>query len=204
MSSPQASQQTVTSRSTKRKRGLPEQVRMRHSRHFVEQLAERSEPSIGRMLALASIEPDPNQPREAMGELDGLVQSIRDKGVLEPILVRRIRPAEDQDEGEAIVYRIISGERRFRASMEAGLLEIPAIEMEVSEPEAREIALIENLQRKDLTPFEEAEGYRVLAERHDYTHEQIATAVAKSRVGITESFALLKMSPKVRDVVQAL
>ncbi len=85
-----------------------------------------------------------------------------------------------------MLYRIISGERRFRASQEAGLYEVPVIEMDVSEQEALEIALIENLQRKDLTPFEEAEGYRLLAERHEYTHEEIASAVGKSRTVITE------------------
>ena len=76
--------------------------------------------------------------------------------------------------------------------------------MDVSEQEALEIALIENLQRKDLTPFEEAEGYRLLAERHEYTHEEIATAVGKSRTVITESLSLLQMPPRVRDTVQAL
>jgi ParB family chromosome partitioning protein len=126
------------------------------------------------------------------------VSSIREKGVLEPILVRR---SPDRD---GATYRIISGERRYRAAMEAGLLELPAIEMEVSEQEALEIALIENLQRKDLTPFEEAEGYRALAEVYGYTHEQIATSVAKSRPSVTESLSLLQMPARVRDAVHAL
>ena len=145
-----------------------------------------------------------------MGDLDELVASIRDKGVLEPILVRP-RPGleeEDNDGGNGgpagVLYRIISGERRFRASQEAGLYEVPVIEMDVSEQEALEIALIENLQRKDLTPFEEAEGYRLLAENHGYTHEEISSSVGKSRTVITESLSLLQMPPRVRDTVQAL
>jgi ParB family transcriptional regulator, chromosome partitioning protein len=186
-----------------RKRGLPVQVKMRHDTHFVEELAARHEAPVGRMIALSAIEPDPNQPRSAMGDLEDLVASIRAKGVLEPILVRpRRQTVEDLLAGPA--YRIISGERRYRAAQEAGLYEVPAIEMDVSEDEALEIALIENLQRKDLTPFEEAEGFRMLAERHSYTHEEIAEAVGKARTVITESLSLLQMSPRVRDTVQAL
>lgn len=184
--------------SKEKKRGLPGRVRMRHDHHFVDELARRSEPSIGRMIAIGEIEPDPKQPRESMGALDELVSSIREKGILEPILVRR------SPELGGATYRIISGERRFRAAMEAGLIELPAIEMEVSEQEALEIALIENLQRKDLTPFEEAEGYRALLEVHEYTHEQIAGSVGKSRPSVTESLSLLHMPPRVRDAVHAL
>ena len=191
-----------------RKRGLPMRVKMRHDTHFVEELTARHETPVGKMVPLSAIEPDPNQPRSTMGDLDDLVSSIRDKGVLEPILVRP-RPESEDREGEAeapagTLYRIISGERRYRASQEAGLYEVPVIEMDVSEEEGLEIALIENLQRKDLTPFEEAEGYRLLAERHAYTHEEIASSVGKSRTVVTESLSLLQLPPRVRDTVQAL
>jgi ParB family chromosome partitioning protein len=189
---------------SRKRGGLPVRVKMRHEPHFVEELTARHETTVGKMVPLSTIEPDPNQPRSAMGDLDELVASIREKGVLEPILVR---PRPDGDEAPApagVLYRIISGERRYRASQEAGLYEVPVIEMDVSEQEALEIALIENLQRKDLTPFEEAEGYRLLAERHQYTHEEIATAVGKSRTVITEGLSLLQMPPRVRDTVQAL
>lgn len=188
-----------------RKRGLPVRVKMRHEPHFVEELTARHETPVGKMVPLSTIEPDPNQPRSAMGDLDELVASIREKGVLEPILVRP-RPDDESDTPAppGILYRIISGERRYRAAQEAGLYEVPVIEMDVSEQEALEIALIENLQRKDLTPFEEAEGYRLLAERHQYTHEEIASAVGKSRTVITEGLSLLQMPPRVRDTVQAL
>ena len=186
-----------------RKRGLPLRVKMRHDTHFVEELAARHEAPIGRMIPLSAIEPDPGQPRSTMGDLDDLVISIREKGVLEPILVRP-RPGGPQGGPSGVVYRIISGERRYRAAQEAGLYELPAIEMDVTDQEALEIALIENLQRKDLTPFEEAEGYRLLAEIHGYTHEEIAEAVSKSRTVVTESLSLLQMPPRVRDTVQAL
>jgi ParB family chromosome partitioning protein len=178
---------------------------MRHDTHFVEELTARHETPVGKMIPLAAIEPDPSQPRSTMGDLDDLVASIRDKGVLEPILVRP-RPAGEEGEipPSGVLYRIISGERRYRASQEAGLYEVPAIEMEVTDEEALEIALIENLQRKDLTPFEEAEGYRMLAESHGYTHEEISESVGKSRTVVTESLSLLQMPPRVRDTVQAL
>jgi ParB family transcriptional regulator, chromosome partitioning protein len=183
----------------KKRGGLPLRVKMRHDTHFVEELTARNDTPVGKMVPLSAIEPDPNQPRSAMGDLTDLVSSIKDKGVLEPILVR---PRSEELSGMA--YTIISGERRYRAAQEAGLYEIPAIEMDVDEQEALEIALIENLQRKDLTPFEEAEGYRVLAERHGYTHDDIADAVGKSRTVITESLSLLQMPARVRDTVQAL
>lgn len=198
---------------TSKKRGLPMRVKMRHDNHFVEELTTRHETPVGKMVPLSSIEPDPDQPRTSMGDLDDLVSSIRDKGVLEPILVRPLPGAggTDDDEpgalpfgrGEA-AYRIISGERRYRAAQEAGLYEVPAIVFEVSEEEALEIALIENLQRKDLTPFEEAQGYQALIDRHAYTHEQIAEAVGKARTVITESLSLLQMPARVRQTVQAL
>jgi ParB family chromosome partitioning protein len=179
---------------------------MRHDNHFVEELTTRNEAPVGRMIALSTVEPDPNQPRTTMGDLADLVSSIRERGVLEPILVRRIPKEEGETEGarKAEAFRIISGERRYRAAQEAGLYEVPVIEMDVTEQEALEIALIENLQRKDLTPFEEAEGYQALAETHGYTHEEISEAVGKSRTVVTESLALLQMPPRVRDAVQAL
>ena len=187
-----------------RKRGgLPMRVKMRHDTHFVEELTARHEVPVGKMIPLSAIEPDPGQPRSTMGDLDDLVASIRDKGVLEPILVRP-RPGGPEDGPSGVLFRIISGERRYRAAQEAGLYDVPAIEMDISDEEALEIALIENLQRKDLTPFEEAEGYRMLGETHGYTHEEISGAVGKSRTVVTESLSLLQMPPRVRDTVQAL
>jgi ParB family chromosome partitioning protein len=173
---------------------------MRHDRHFVDDLSTRNTPAVGRFVPLASIQPHPGQPRSVVGDLSELVASIREKGVLEPILIRPNPGAED---GSA-AFEIISGERRYRAALEAGLYEIPAIEMDVNDQEALEIALVENLQREDLSPFEEADGYRALAERHQYTHEEIAQAVGKSRTAITETLGLLRMPGRVRDCVRAL
>lgn len=172
-----------------KRRGLPETSRMRHDSHFVEQLVRADELPVGRRLPIHLIEANPNQPRSSMGDLAELTKSIADKGVLEPILVR---PKEDGR------YTIISGERRFRASLDAGLTEIPCIEMEVADNEVLEIALIENLQRKDLSPFEEADGYHALQEKHGYTHEQIADAVGKSRVTITEALAIGRLPAAVQ------
>jgi len=111
--------------------------------------------------------------------------------VLEPILVRSVAPNR---------YQIISGERRYRAALLAGLDEIPAIEFEADDKETLEIALIENIQRKDLTPFEEAEALHSLAERCGYTHEDLAGRLGKSRTSVTESLALTAIPDSVRDL----
>ncbi|MDE2690566.1 MAG: ParB/RepB/Spo0J family partition protein [Acidobacteriota bacterium] len=152
---------------------------------------------------MARIEPDPDQPRRELGSLDGLTASIRARGVLEPILARPIDQV-GPDGGTYRRYRIISGERRFRAARQAGLSEIPLIEMEVSPRDALEIALVENLQRADLTPFEEAEGLRALVERHGYTHDRVASAVGRSRVSVTESLGLLRMPGAARETAAEL
>ncbi|MFW6206655.1 MAG: ParB/RepB/Spo0J family partition protein [Gemmatimonadota bacterium] len=187
-----------------KKRGLPTRVKMRHDTHFVEELTTRHDVPVGRMVPVASVEPDPNQPRAAMGNLEDLVSSIRERGVLEPILVRRLERKEGTEEGKGDTYRIISGERRYRAAQQAGLYELPVIEMDVTEQEALEIALIENLQRKDLTPFEEADGYKALAERHGYTHEEISEAVGKSRTVITEGVPNVATSEGKRTKTSAV
>lgn len=186
-----------------KRRGLPLRVKMRHEAHFVEELTARHETPVGQMVPLSAIEPNPDQPRSAMGDLSDLVASIRDKGVLEPLLVRRLE-ADDQSGSSRAQFSIIAGERRYRAATEAGLYDVPVIIMDVTEQEALEIALLENLQRKDLTPFEEAEGFQALGDRHQYTHEQIAKAVGRSRSAVTESMALLQLPPKVRTGAEAL
>ena len=179
------------------KRGLPLRVKMRHGAHFVDELASRNESTVGRLLPLSSLRPNPNQPRTDVGDLADLVASIRDKGVLEPILVRK----NDHGEGlpPGVKFEIVAGERRYRAALEAGLFEIPAIELDVTADEALEITLIENLQRKDLNAFEEAEGYQALGTLHSYTQEQIAQAVGRSRSSIAESLGLLTLPREVRE-----
>jgi len=192
---------------------LPLRVKMRHSAHFVDELTSRHEAPVGRLLPLSAIDPNPEQPRAQMGDLADLVQSIREKGILEPILVRPVPTKtgtqgasreSPSDAGTSFRYRIIAGERRYRAALEAGLYEVPVIEMEVGEEEALEIALIENLQRRDLTPFEEAEGFRALADRHGYTQEEVARAVGKSRSNVTETLTLLAIPKELREEAAAL
>ena len=163
---------------------------MRHDAHFVDQLVRADELPVGRRIPIHLIEANPDQPRSAMGDLAELTKSIASRGVLEPILVRA------REDGR---FTIISGERRYRAALEAGLAEIPCIEMEVTDSELLEVALVENLQRKDLTPFEEADGYRALKERYGYTHEQIAEAVGKSRVTVTEALAIGRLPDPVKE-----
>ncbi len=173
------------------RRGLPASVKMRHDRHYVEELASRSGAPIGRMIAIERLEPNPNQPRVEIGDLTELIASIKEKGILEPLLVR---PSEVGGR-----FMIISGERRYRAAREAGLRELPCIEMEVDDRAVAEIALIENLQRKDLTPFEEAEGLQMLVERFGYTHEEVARKIGKSRSSVTEALAIASLPEAVRE-----
>jgi len=163
---------------------------MRHDSHFVDSLSARFGGAVGRWVAIDEIETNPDQPRSNVGDLTELARSIEARGVLEPILVRPIVGGR---------YRIIAGERRFRAAMEAGLSEIPCIELDVPENEVLELALIENLHRKDLHPFEEAEGYAGLASRYGYTQQRIAESIGKSRVTVTEAMGLLEIPEDVRE-----
>ena len=173
-----------------KRRGLPAESHMKHDAHFVDSLSERFGPSVGRLVPIEEIETNPDQPRRSVGDLEELTKSIQSKGVLEPILVRPL------DSGR---FRIIAGERRFRAALEAGLAEVPCIELDVPDNEVLEIALIENLHRRDLHPFEEAAGYASLSEKHGYTQQQIATSVGKSRVSVTESMSLLDIPEDLRE-----
>ncbi|MGH9390921.1 MAG: ParB/RepB/Spo0J family partition protein, partial [Vicinamibacteria bacterium] len=161
-----------------------------HDSHFVESLAERFGESLGRFIPIEEIETNPDQPRSSVGDLKELALSIEAKGVLEPLLVRSMPGGR---------HRIIAGERRFRAAMEAGLAEVPCIELDASDSEVFEICLIENLHRKDLHPFEEAEGFAGLANRHGYTQQKIADAIGKSRVSVTEALSLLEIPEALRE-----
>lgn len=154
---------------------------------------ERKKLSI-KIIPLKLIDPNPIQPRSDLGDLSELVNSIKEKGVLEPVLVRK---KEER-------FEIISGERRFRAAIDAGLQEIPCIEIDVSDNEALEIALIENLQRKDLTTFEESYGLRLLSELYGYSHKEIAEKIGKSRSSITESISISKIPPDVAEKCKEL
>jgi ParB family transcriptional regulator, chromosome partitioning protein len=173
-----------------RRVGLPDAMRMRHDDHFVDQLGRPGGAPVGRLVPIEDIDPNPNQPRHSMGDLSELIASVREKGVLEPILVR---PRGNR-------FQIIAGERRFRAAGEAGLAEIPCIVRETPDAEMMELALIENLQRKDLTPFEEADGLRTLKDHYGYTHDAMAEKLGKSRSSITETLSLTTMPEDVRQI----
>src|SRR5713101_9255303 len=165
---------------------------MRHDAHYVEELTQSKTAYVGRMIAIDKLDPNPDQPRTEIGDLTELTASIREKGVLEPLLVKPSRLTGR--------WMIIAGERRWRASREAGLREVPCIEMEVDDRGVAEIALIENMQRKDLTIWEEADGLSALCERFGYTHEEVARKVGKSRSTVTEAVSIAGIPADVRDL----
>lgn len=146
-------------------------------------------------LPLTKIEPNPNQPRKvfAQAALDELAESIRLHGIITPITVR----PGDKDG----YYQIIAGERRWRAARQAGLEKIPAMVLQAKESEVMELALIENLQRQDLNPIEEAEGYDLLMRQFGLTQEEVAQRVVKSRPAVANALRLLALPEEVRAMV---
>jgi len=172
------------------RRGLPNTLKMRHDTHYVETLASSAGAPIGRMLAIDQIDPNPNQPRQVMGDLSELIASIKGKGILEPLVVRQIGSR----------FQIVAGERRYQAAIQVGLTEIPAVIRELDDAEVIELALIENIQRKDLTAFEEGEALYLLVSRWSYTHEDLASRLGKSRTSITESLAVQSIPEDIKNL----
>ena len=172
------------------KRGLPETLRMRHDEHYVEALAASAGAPVGQLVPIDLLDPNPNQPRQVMGDLSELMASVAEKGIIEPLIVR-------QRGGR---FQIIAGERRYHAAVQVGLRDVPVVVREVDDGEVLELALIENLQRKDLTAFEEADALQQLAHRCNYTHEEMARKLGKSRTSITESLSLNSMPDEVRNI----
>ena len=172
------------------KRGLPVSLRMRHDEHYVEALASSAGAPIGRSVPIDQIDPNPDQPRQVMGDLSELMASVAEKGIIEPLIVR-------QRGGR---YQIVAGERRYQAAVQVGLRELPVVIRDVDDNEIIEVALVENIQRRDLGPFEEAEALKNLADRCGYTHEDLAKRLGKSRTAITESLALASMPDEVRNL----
>jgi len=170
------------------KRGLPMSLKMRHDAHYVEALASSAGSPIGRLVPIELVDPNPDQPRQAMGDLSELKASIAEKGIIEPLIVR-------QRGGR---YQIVAGERRYQAASQIGVRELPVIIRDADDTEVIEVALIENIQRKDLGPFEEAEAMLALAKRCRYTHEDLAKRLGKSRTAVTESLAIADMPDDVR------
>ena len=173
-----------------KKAGLPVTLKMRHDAHYIDQLTSYSGATVGRMIRVDEIRPNPEQPRKALGDLRELTESVREKGVLEPLLVRFV-----SSEG---CFYIISGERRYHAARAAGLREVPCIEKSVDDAETLEIALIENIQRKDLTAFEEADGLHRLATQFEYTHEDVAKKIGRARSSVTETLSLRNIPEALR------
>lgn len=163
---------------------------MRHDEHYVEALAASAGSPIGRIVVIEQIDPNPTQPRQMMGDLSELMASISEKGLLEPLVVRQ--------RGDR--YQIVAGERRYQAAVQLGLQELPVVIRDADDTEVIELALVENLQRKDLTPFEEADALQGLATRCGYTHEELAKKLSRSRTSITESLTLTRIPDEVRNL----
>lgn len=151
-------------------------------------------PSAITVLPLQKIEPNAKQPRHSFDPeaLQALADSISEHGIVQPLAVREVKDG---------YYQIIAGERRWRAARMAGLQELPVIVLDADEQTVMELALIENLQRQDLNPMEEAEGYRVLIEEYGLTQEQAATRVGKSRPAVANALRLLALPEEVRAMV---
>ncbi len=152
---------------------------------------EQKEESGVRMIRLSEVEPNPDQPRKIFDTepLEALAESISQHGVIQPVVVR---PKDG-------MYMIVTGERRWRAARMAGLSEIPVIIIEADDKKAAELALVENIQRKDLNPVEEARGYAALIDEFSYTQEEIAKKIGRSRSAVTNSLRLLDLPPKALD-----
>ena len=156
-------------------------------------LTEQNEGSIS--LPISQVEPGLNQPRKRFDEdaLADLADSIRVHGIIQPLTVRRLATG---------YYQIIAGERRWRAAKAAGLQEVPAVIIEADDRKVMELGLIENLQREDLNPAEEARGYRTLMEEYGLTQEQVAQQMGKSRPAITNTLRLLALPEEVMALVE--
>ncbi len=152
----------------------------------------------GKTLPIEQLKPSPFQPRRQFSEdeLNGLADSIRAKGVMQPLLVRA---SSDGSDG----YEIIAGERRWRAAQLAGVHELPVLVRELSDRETLEVALLENIQREDLSPLEEAEGYRRLIDEFAHTQQELADSLGKSRSHIANLLRLLSLPEQVRVLVES-
>jgi ParB family chromosome partitioning protein len=151
-----------------------------------------------RRVPIEHVSPNPRNPRRNFSdsELDELAASIKERGIIQPVVVRPVRGARD-------AYEIIAGERRWRAAQRAGLHEIPIVPIEATDAQALELAIIENVQRSDLNPLEEAGGYQALATEYTHSHEDIAKIVGKSRSHVTNTLRLLKLPESVKVFINA-
>ncbi len=159
-----------------------------------ESSAER--PRGQRRVPTTSLRPNARNPRRMFSEeeLDELTASLRERGMIQPIVARPVRGAPD-------AFEIIAGERRWRAAQRAGLHEVPVVIIEATDEESLQLAIIENVQRADLNPLEEAEGYRALMEDYSHTQDDIAKMVGKSRSHVANTLRLLKLPPSIRAYI---
>jgi ParB family chromosome partitioning protein len=151
-----------------------------------------------RRLPIAALRPNPRNPRRAFpnAELDELVASLRERGIIQPIVARPVQ-------SDANGYEIIAGERRWRAAQRAGLHEVPVVIIEANDAEALQLAIIENVQRADLNPLEEAEGYRALIEEFGNSQDEIAKIVGKSRSHVANTLRLLKLPEAIKSYIHS-
>jgi ParB family transcriptional regulator, chromosome partitioning protein len=157
--------------------------------------AETSKEDVNFQIEVDRITPSPFQPRRAFDEakIEELASSIRNQGIIQPLVVRR--------KGDG--YELIAGERRWRAAMKAGMSQVPVVVRDATDHEALQLALVENLQREDLNPIEEASGYRRLQQEFQWSQEEMAEKVGKSRPAIANSMRLLALPPEVQAEVSA-
>jgi len=172
-----------------KKVGLPESIKMKHDFHLVDEISLRTKTPVIRNIPIEKIVTNQMQPRRDMGDLAELTDSIRENGIIEPVIVK---PKDG-------IFEIIAGERRFRAAKAAGMSEIPCIEHDIPDNEALEMSIIENIQRKDLNIFEQAYSIHSLAEIYGYTHEEIAKKIGKSRVTVTELIRVTDLPEEIRE-----
>ena len=149
-----------------------------------------------RRVPTASLRPNARNPRRVFADagIDELAASLRERGIIQPIVVRQVRGAGDN-------FEIIVGERRWRAAQRAKLHDVPVVVIEATDAEALQLAIIENVQRTDLNPLEEADGYRALMEEFSHSQDEIASFIGKSRSHVANSLRLLKLSDKVKDYI---
>jgi ParB family chromosome partitioning protein len=150
-----------------------------------------------RRVPIEFLKPNPKNPRHnfVATDLDELTASIRERGIIQPVIVRPIKGTKDS-------FEIVAGERRWRAAQRAGLHDIPIVALEVSDSEALELAIIENVQRADLNPLEEAGGYQALADEYRRSHDDIAKIVGKSRSHVSNTLRLLKLPETVKAYIR--
>ncbi len=160
----------------------------------VKESSPKSQENGAKMLKVRDIEPNPDQPRKHFekDKLQALSDSIKEHGLIQPIVVK---PRKDG------MFTIVAGERRWRAAKLAGLTEVPCVEGDYTDKQVMELALVENLQREDLNPIEEAEGYRKLMDTFGLTQEEVSLRVGKSRSAVANSLRLNGLSAKIKSVV---